>query len=137
MDLNLVEVKLKIDERVIKETLTRIGIVNKKEKILYPTCYLINQDDKYYIVHFKQLFLLENENSYNNISSDDYVRRNAIIKCLLDWNLIEIDDINIIKPYDMFVYVLSSKDKNSWQIKHKYNINKFEYYQLVKNDGNK
>ena len=62
IDLNeLLEVALKDSESFlkIKETLTRIGVSSKKEKKLYQSCHILHQRGKYYIVHFKELFLLD------------------------------------------------------------------------------
>ena len=114
--VNLIETK-----NVIKETLTRIGIANKKERILYPSCYLYEKDDLFYIVHFKQLFLLTRNNGYNNVSIEDIARRNSVIYCLKTWGLIDVDDKEIM-PHDKFVFVLSHKDKPYWKINHKFNI---------------
>ena len=52
---DLVEVELKNpdDFLKIKETLTRIGIPSKKEKVLYKSCHILHKQNKYYIVHFK------------------------------------------------------------------------------------
>jgi len=121
--MDLIEVKLKTDEKVIKETLSRIGIANKKEKILFPSCYLYEKDDKSYIVHFKQLFLLERENAYDNIGPEDILRRNAIIYCLKQWGLIEVDE-KLIEPHNKFIFVLGHKAKKEWSIQHKFNVNK-------------
>lgn len=119
-----IEINLKCDKKIIIETLERIGIANKKDKILFPTCYFLNIKDKDYILHFKQLFLLMRRNSYNNISEDDYERRNAIIYCLKTWGLIDVDE-KFLEPRNKFVYVLPYKDKNDWVIQHKYNITNF------------
>ena len=54
----LLEIKLLVDPNIIKETLSRIGIVDKKNKIIYQSCHLLKQFDTYYLVHFKQLFTL-------------------------------------------------------------------------------
>jgi len=120
--MDLIEVVLKTDEKVIKETLSRIGVANKKEKIIYPSCYLYIENDKYFIVHFKRLFLLERENAYDNIGEEDLLRRNAIIYCLKQWDLIDVDEEKII-PHSKFVFVLSHKEKKGWIIQHKYNQN--------------
>jgi len=117
----LIEVKLKNLDKVIKETLSRIGIPNKKEKILYPSCYLYEQDGKHYIVHFKKLFMLEREDAYDNMCEEDIERRNAIIYCLKQWGLIEVDE-STIEPHNKYVFVLPFKEKKSWQLKHKYNV---------------
>ena len=123
--MNLIEISLKVDERVIMETLTRIGISNTKEKILFPSCYLHSIDEKYYIVHFKELFLLKRENAYNNISEEDILRKNAIIYCLKTWDLIDVD-IEKIEPYNKFVFVLPHGEKENWEIKHKFNVNSLQ-----------
>ncbi len=120
---NLIEVKLKVDKKIVIETLSRVGIANKKEKVLYPSCYLYEKDDKNYIVHFKRLFLLEKENAYDNICEEDILRRNAIIYCLKQWNLIDVDE-STIEPHNKFIFVLSHAKKSDWSIEHKYNINR-------------
>ena len=36
----------------IRETLTRIGISSRKERVLYQSCHILHKRGKYYIVHF-------------------------------------------------------------------------------------
>lgn len=118
---DLLDVEVLVDDKVIKETLNRIGIANKKKKILYPSCYLYNNDGKNYLVHFKQMFLLTRENAYNAICEDDLLRRNAVAFCLKNWGLIEVKDIDI-EPYNKFVFVLPHNQKQDWTILHKFNF---------------
>lgn len=120
-----VEVTLKADIKVVKETLTRIGIANKKRKILYPSCYLVEQFGRYYIFHFKELFSLTRANWYNNISEEDIKRKNAIVYCLKQWGLIEVED-SLIDPHDLFVFVLPHDKKNEWVTSHKFNVSQIE-----------
>lgn len=122
----LIEVSPIVDIAVIKETLSRIGIANKKAKILYPSCYLYESFGVYYIAHFKQLFLLTRQDGYNNLSIEDINQRNSIIFCLKNWNLIEIENI-LIEPHDKFVYVLPYKFKHEWKIEHKFNQNTLNF----------
>ena len=42
----------------VRETLTRIGVASRKEKKLYQSCHILHKQGKYYIVHFKELFVL-------------------------------------------------------------------------------
>jgi hypothetical protein len=122
MNKELLEVKLKADKKVIVETLNRIGIADKKRKILYPSCYFHEQDGKTFICHFKQMFLLsEKGDSYDNISEEDIFRRNAIVFCLKNWGLIEVD-MEKIEPHDRFVFVLPHKNKAEWKIIHKFSM---------------
>jgi len=121
MDENLIEVKILTDIKVIKETLSRMGVGNLKKKILYPSCYLWENCGKQYIVHFKQLFQLIRETAYNNLSLDDIERVKAIIFNLKNWGLVEVDD-SLIQPHRKFIFVLPHNQKNEWQIIHKFNF---------------
>jgi hypothetical protein len=120
-ELNLLEIIPLVDLKVIKETCNRIGICNKKKKILYPSCYLYEKDNKCYLVHFKELFLLTRESAYNSVCEDDILRKNAIAFCLKNWGLIDIEEEKII-PYNRFVFVLPHNQKQDWKISHKFNF---------------
>lgn len=121
MNIDLIRVIPRVDLSVIRETLTRIGIADKKRKILYPSCNLIELNDNYYICHFKNMFILTKENGYDNMSEEDICRRNSIIYCLQNWNLIDVDITCDIEPHDIYVYVLPFKEKNNWTIIQKFN----------------
>jgi hypothetical protein len=124
---DLLEVKLtnKEDFLKIKETLTRIGITSKKENKLFQSCHILHKRGKYYIVHFKELFLLDDLDS--DIDDNDIARRNTIAKLLQDWKLLEIVNpqlmgtnfagINQIK-------IISHSEKSKWQLCPKYHIGK-------------
>ena len=43
----------------VRETLTRIGVSSRKEKVLYQSCHILHKQGHYYIVHFKELFALD------------------------------------------------------------------------------
>ena len=51
MNIELLEVQCLVDKKVIKESLARIGIADKKRKILYPSVYLYEKDGKDYLCH--------------------------------------------------------------------------------------
>lgn len=119
--VNLLEVSPLVDIKVIKETLSRMGIANKKRRLLYPSCYLVEHFGNYYIFHFKELFSLTRSNYYNNLSEEDINRKNSIVYCLKQWGLIDVD-IKTISPHDTYVFVLSHKDKNDYVISHKFNM---------------
>ena len=93
MDWNatsMVEVRLKSPDDFLKcrETLTRIGVASRSENKLYQSCHILHKQGKYYIVHFKELFLLDGKHS--DFSENDAQRRNRITKLLSDWGLIEV-----------------------------------------------
>ena len=93
---SLVEIKLKQpdDFLKVKETLTRIGVASKKDKILYQSCHILHKQARYYIVHFKELFMLDGKPS--NFSDNDAARRNTIVNLLAEWDLVQkVDNDNI------------------------------------------
>lgn len=123
----LLEVKLLVDPNVIKETLSRMGIVDKKNKIIYQSCHLLKQFDTYYLVHFKQLFTLTpNKNGYRgfgNVSLEDIERRNSIALWLIKWHMISIDDMNEIIPHRTKFDIVSHNDAINYKKVRKFNIN--------------
>lgn len=123
MNFDLIEIKLRdgVSEKIVIETLSRMGIASKKEKILWPSCYIVKREEKMFIGHFKQLFLMR-EDGYNNISEQDLERRNSIVFCLWNWGLIDVDE-ELIKPHDIFVFCLPYDQKKDWIINHKIKVN--------------
>jgi hypothetical protein len=71
-----IEVKLNEQDDFLKvrETLTRIGVSSRKDKILYQSCHILHKQGYYYLVHFKELFALDGKPS--NISDNDIQRLN-------------------------------------------------------------
>lgn len=126
--IEMLEITPLVDLKIIRETMSRIGVANKKEKVLFPSCYLYEEEGKFFIVHFKQLFTLTRSGSYNNMSEQDYTRRNAVAFCLKNWQLIDVI-ISNIEPYGSRVFVLPFHEKAQWKINHKFNIS------LLKSNG--
>ena len=123
----LLEIKLLVDPNVIKETLSRMGIVDKKNKIIYQSCHLLKQFDTYYLVHFKRLFTLTpSKNGYRgfgNVSLEDIERRNSIALWLIKWHMISIDDMNEIIPHRTKFDIVSHNDAVNYKKVRKFNIN--------------
>lgn len=122
---SLVEVKLKIDEDFLKvrETLSRIGVASKKEKILYQSCHILHKQGLYYIVHFKELFGLDGKPS--NFSEEDVARRNTIANLIAEWGLVVLVDTNKTKePIAAMsqIKIIPFKEKNEWELITKYSI---------------
>ena len=109
----------------VRETLTRIGVSSRKEKVLYQSCHILHKQGKYYIVHFKELFALDGKPS--NISENDIQRRNAIAVLLEEWGLVKIINPEIltdnIAPLHQ-IKIISFKEKDEWDLIAKYNIGK-------------
>lgn len=108
----------------VRETLTRIGVASRKDKILYQSCHILHKQGRYYIVHFKELFALDGKQA--DISDNDLQRRNTIAKLLSDWGLIKILDLSIITDQAPLsqIKVIAYKDKDEWDLQAKYNIGK-------------
>ena len=124
---SLVEVRLKSEDDFLKvrETLTRIGVASKKDQKLYQSCHILHKQGRYYIVHFKELFLLDGKPS--DFSDEDRGRRNTIANLIAEWGLVQlIDPTKSKEPVAMLsqIKVLPYKEKDDWELVTKYNIGK-------------
>lgn len=117
----MIEIKLKRDYMVVKETLERIGIANRKTKVITPSCYIIFKDNKYYISHFKYLL---SDNTEKTIPQKDIDRQNAICTMLQNWNSISIvNEENVYqKELKEKIFVLTYDKKSEYKISHKVKI---------------
>lgn len=120
-----IEIILEDDDAFLKvrETLSRIGVASRKDKILYPSCYILHKRGFYRILHFKELFAIDGRTT--DISENDYARRNTIALLLQDWDLIKISKPQLIKEnvVDLGqIKILTHKEKSDWEIAHKYSI---------------
>jgi len=106
----------------IKETLTRIGVASRKDNKLYQSCHILHKQGRYFIVHFKELFLLDGKPS--NLIENDIERRNTITTLLSDWGLVEIVNTEqaVSKAPLRQIKVIPHKDKSLWELCTKYNI---------------
>jgi hypothetical protein len=109
------------DFMVVRETLTRIGVSPKGKNVLYQSCHLVHKDDVYIVAHFKELFGLDDLPT--NISEEDIKRRNAIIKLLEEWELLEVVDKDSIKDAMPItgLKIIKHTEKNNWQLVPKFN----------------
>jgi len=107
----------------VRETLSRIGLASKKDNTLYQSCHILHKQGKYYIVHFKELFMLDGKEA--TFSEGDIARRNRIVTLLDEWELIEVVDnskiLNPIAPLNQ-IKIIPFKEKNSWNLITKYTI---------------
>ena len=120
-----VSLKEKDDFLKVKETLTRIGVASRKEKTLYQSCHILHKQQKYYIVHFKELFALDGKPF--NFSDTDIARRNTIANLIAEWDLVGL--VNPSKTEEPTLplnqlKILSFSEKEEWTLTPKYNIGK-------------
>lgn len=122
---SLIEIKLAKEEDFlkVKETLTRIGVASKKERMLYQSCHILHKQGRYYIVHFKELFKLDGKPA--NFDEKDIARRNTIANLLQEWGLILIVNPSVTtdptSPLNQ-IKVISFKEKQEWKLVPKYSI---------------
>ena len=105
----------------VRETLTRIGVASRKEQKLFQSCHILHKQGRYFIVHFKELFLLDGKRS--NLEENDILRRNTISQLLSDWGLIKLVKLNTLQCAPLRqIKIISHKDKDQWELCPKYNI---------------
>ena len=118
----MIEIHLINPENIlpIKETLTRCGIANNRDKTLYQSCHILQKKGRYYIVHFKELLKLDGRSV--KMTWEDELRRNNIAKLLAQWNLCTLIDSDFETTEVNNFRVLSFKQKEEWTLIEKYQI---------------
>ena len=106
----------------IRETLTRIGVASRKDNKLFQSCHILHKQGRYFIVHFKELFMLDGKPS--NLMDNDVQRRNTIATLLSDWGLLDIVNSDQAKDKAPLrqIKVIPHKEKHQWELCPKYNI---------------
>ena len=107
----------------VRETLTRIGIASRREKKLFQSCHILHKQGRYFIVHFKELFLLDGKKA--NLEEADVLRRNTITQLLSDWGLVQLEAAVKLECASLKqIKIIPYKDKEEWELCPKYNIGK-------------
>jgi len=129
----MVEVELSDEECFLKvrETLTRIGIASKAEKVLTQSCHIlhkkVNEKSKYFIVHFKELFTLLDKKECT-LTHNDLIRRDGVIKLLAEWGLISIipSENYTLKETEgaRGIKIIPYNEKANWKLVSKYELGK-------------
>jgi hypothetical protein len=106
----------------VRETLTRRGVASRRENRLYQSCHILHKQGRYFIVHFKELFLLDGKKS--NLEDSDIQRRNTIATLLADWGLVRIVNTEQAKDCAPLrqIKIIGFKEKDEWELCPKYNI---------------
>lgn len=107
----------------VRETLTRIGVSSRKAiNKLYQSCHILHKQGRYFIVHFKELFLLDGKPS--NLNVNDLQRRNTIAVLLSDWGLVTVVNLDQAKDKAALrqIKIIPHRDKNNWELIPKYSI---------------
>lgn len=115
----------------VKETLTRVGIPSRRDKILYQSCHILHKRDRtdseersrYAIMHFKELFILDGKT--NTLMDEDLARRNTIVNLLEEWGLLSVvHPAQIEDPVAPLskIKILPHKEKVNWVLQSKYTV---------------
>ena len=111
----------------VKETLTRVGIASHKDKKLYQSCHILHKQGRYYIVSFKELFLLDGKTQQTHFDDTDKARRNTIANLLASWGLVALVDpeksASLTLPSAQ-ITVIPHREKAQWQCIAKYESGK-------------
>ena len=121
---DMLEVRLNEPDDFLKvrETLTRIGVASRQGNKLFQSCHILHKQGRYFIVHFKELFLLDGRKA--NLEEGDIARRNSIATLLSDWGLVTVENEEQLQPIAPLrqIKVISFKEKDEWELCAKYNI---------------
>ena len=105
----------------VRETLTRIGVASRKDKKLYQSCHILHKQGRYFIVHFKELFLIDGKKS--NLEENDIARRNTIATLMSDWGLVQMAKKETLDCAPLRqIKIIPFKEKTQWELCPKYNI---------------
>jgi hypothetical protein len=124
----LVEIRLPRPDcfLVIRETLTRIGLIDDAHSTLYQQCHILHKQGRYFITHYKELFALDGQPSDFDVL--DAQRRNTIVMLLSNWKLVDV-----VSPIDAFsmgcvrlsdLKVVAFHEKAQWSFVTKYHLGK-------------
>lgn len=111
----------------VRETLTRIGVASRRDKTLYQSCHILHKQGRYYIVHFKELFLLDGKAQQTVFDDTDKARRNTIANMLAEWGLVKlVDPKQSAAPAIPVgqVTIIPFREKSQWTLVAKYEIGK-------------
>ena len=127
-DYRGVKVEFLKPESEIAQALEKIGVPNRTERKLWPTCYAYQRKDGgQYIAHFKELLRKPNADEI------DIQRRNLILKLLCIWKMIDIQDQKnevFDNVWHKRLYILEDKqiEDEQWEIIHKIHENTLHYH---------
>jgi hypothetical protein len=116
---------------VVRETLTRLGVPSRKhdKPKLFQSVHIFHKKGRYFLAHFKHLFLLDGKFEQTHIEDEDLERLYIIAKLMTEWNLIKplnkIPEVhNTIK-----LTIIPHSEKDQWVLSAKHRIgNKTKHF---------
>lgn len=122
----LIHIALKTNDdfHKIVETLSRIGVASYREHKLYQSCHILHKRGEYYIVHFKELFILDGKTA--DITEEDLQRRNFITGLLVEWGLCSLvsppESIENVGNIHTRTKTLKFREKDEWTLESKHSL---------------
>lgn len=122
-----VEVLNDVEFLRVRETLSRIGVVKTNAedgtKMLYQACNILFKQGKYYIVHFKHMFLLDGAFKQTVLSEEDVHRMQYVAYLLETWGMVKRIGRNRGKFVEKAVIrAINYKDREKYVLKQSYNM---------------
>lgn len=108
--------------KMVKETLQRMGVPSKDNKVIYQSAHILHKRGRYYICHFKEMYALDGREAELTLS--DIQRRNLIVKYLVDWGMIKVITHETAEPIGepKLLKVIKQSERDQWELKPKYSI---------------
>lgn len=114
---------------IVKETLTRIGYAQVQRggqnKTIFQTCHLLHKKGRYFICHFKQMYLFDGKIQHTQLLDVDMNRLRYVANILTQWNLIQPLELTKLEGDVTEVRILKHSESNEWVKKQKY-FNSFQ-----------
>lgn len=106
--------------RLIRETLTRIGIANSRTRTLWQSCHILSKGGRYYITHFKTLMSLDGQAAA--LDEEDQERVWDIAWLLDSWGLCNIQAIDVPHPGKNLFRIIKAREREDWTLVPKYTL---------------
>lgn len=123
----------------VRESLTRVGIPSRQSNsdlpILWQSCHVFQKKGRYYIVSFKQLFLLDGKEKQTDLTDEDIDRVCIVANLLQQWGLVKLKEP--IQPLDNSVRltIIPFREKKNWDLRQKYTIGQKSFTYREANNG--
>lgn len=110
----------------VKETLTRIGVKYEPKDSGKPRltqqCHVLHSAGRYFICHFKQLFLLDGKAEATNYTDRDEDILFKTVNLLEDWGLVK--PLDEVERVGVHVSVVPYSSKQDYELKSNYKLGK-------------
>jgi hypothetical protein len=117
---SFIKVEVSEDNRPkVRETLRRMGVLSKVRNELFQSCHLFSKGGNFYLVHFKEMYILNGRNS--TFSESDKQRRDKIASLLEKWGFVIIVNPEVVGEITKEkITIIPYKEKNNYILSKKY-----------------